>query len=190
MKRKLKMFATALIAVAAMAVVYTAGWYHAKTGRRTALVDEAQAAGGVVKDPRGAAPDRYAYYPGTEALAKNEVRVIACGTGMPDARRGQAAACFLFQRGRELHQHRPETAILHAQSGQKLGLLAARRGAREILGNLNRLRGVEGFPILLAKADSHRDLPAFQPDPHLQAHRDPPPPATFGFFVLHIAGIG
>jgi ribonuclease Z len=45
------------------------------------------------------APDRYVYYPGTEVLAKDEVRVIACGTGMPDARRDQAAACFLFEFG-------------------------------------------------------------------------------------------
>ena len=30
----------------------------------------AHAAGGVVKDPDGIAPDRYVYYPGTEALGK------------------------------------------------------------------------------------------------------------------------
>jgi len=57
------------------------------------------AAGGVVKGPNEVAPDRYVYYPGTEVLAKDEVRVIACGTGMPDARRGQASACFLFEFG-------------------------------------------------------------------------------------------
>jgi ribonuclease Z len=60
---------------------------------------DAFAAGGVVKGPNKIAPDRYVYYPGTEKLAKNEVRVIACGTGMPDARRGQASACFLFEFG-------------------------------------------------------------------------------------------
>ena len=59
----------------------------------------AYAAGGVVKGPNVVAPDRYVYYPGTEVLDKDEVRVIACGTGMPDARRGQAAACFLFEFG-------------------------------------------------------------------------------------------
>lgn len=57
------------------------------------------AAGGVVKGPNVIAPDRYVYYPGTEKLAKKEVRVIACGTGMPDQRRGQASACFLFEFG-------------------------------------------------------------------------------------------
>jgi ribonuclease Z len=59
----------------------------------------AHAAGGVVEGPNVVAPDRYVYYPGTEVLAKDEVRVIACGTGMPDARRDQAAACFLFEFG-------------------------------------------------------------------------------------------
>jgi len=59
----------------------------------------AHAAGGVVKGPNVVAPDRYVYYPGTEVLAKDEVRVVACGTGMPDQRRGQASACFLFEFG-------------------------------------------------------------------------------------------
>ena len=60
------------------------------------IVDRADAAGGTVKSPTGTAPDRYVYYPGTEELERGEVRVIACGTGMPDQRRGQASACFLF----------------------------------------------------------------------------------------------
>jgi ribonuclease Z len=59
----------------------------------------ALAAGGTVNDPAGVAPDRYVYYPGTEALAKDEIRVIACGTGMPAARRGQAATCYLVETG-------------------------------------------------------------------------------------------
>ena len=49
------------------------------------------AAGGTVKSPTGTAPDRYVYYPGTEELAKGEIRLIACGTGLPAARRDQAA---------------------------------------------------------------------------------------------------
>ena len=57
------------------------------------------AAGGVVKDPNAPAPDRYVYYPGTEALAKDEIRVTACGTGMPAARHAQAATCFLMEFG-------------------------------------------------------------------------------------------
>ena len=54
---------------------------------------------GVVPGPNAIAPDRYVYYPGTEVLAKDEVRVIACGTGMPDQRIAQASACFLFEFG-------------------------------------------------------------------------------------------
>jgi len=56
-------------------------------------------AGGVVKSPTGTAPDRYVYYPGTEALKQNEIRLIACGTGLPSARRDQAATCFLAELG-------------------------------------------------------------------------------------------
>ena len=44
----------------------------------TRSVNEADAAGGKVKSPTGAAPDRYVYYPGTEELQRNEIRVIAC----------------------------------------------------------------------------------------------------------------
>jgi len=57
------------------------------------------AAGGVVTDPTGVAPDRYVYYPGTEPLSKKEIRVTACGTGMPAARHAQAATCFLLEFG-------------------------------------------------------------------------------------------
>lgn len=44
-------------------------------------------------------PTRDVYYPGTEALAPEEMRVIACGTGMPLPRLKQAAACFLVELG-------------------------------------------------------------------------------------------
>jgi len=39
------------------------------------------------------------YYPGTEDLGPNEMRVTACGTGMPNARPKQAAACWLVELG-------------------------------------------------------------------------------------------
>ena len=56
-------------------------------------------AGGKVESPTGTAPDRYVYYPGTETLAKDEIRLIACGTGLPAARRDQAATCWLAELG-------------------------------------------------------------------------------------------
>jgi ribonuclease Z len=47
----------------------------------------------------GPYPNRDVYYPGTETLARDEMRVIACGTGMPQPRLAQAAACFLVELG-------------------------------------------------------------------------------------------
>jgi len=49
--------------------------------------------------PTGTVSDRDVYYPGTEALEPNEIRVTACGTGMPNARPKQAAACWLVELG-------------------------------------------------------------------------------------------
>jgi ribonuclease Z len=39
------------------------------------------------------------YYPGTEDLQPDEMRVVALGTGMPSARPKQAAACWLVELG-------------------------------------------------------------------------------------------
>ena len=66
-----------------------------------ALACSCFAAGGVVTGPNQIAPERYVYYPGTEVLAEDEVRVVATGTGMPDQRRGQASASFIFEFGNE-----------------------------------------------------------------------------------------
>ncbi len=63
-------------------------------GQTESLVAEAQAASPV--DPL---PDRDVYYPGTEKLDPDEMRVTACGTGMPNARPKQAAACWLVELG-------------------------------------------------------------------------------------------
>lgn len=49
--------------------------------------------------PTKALSDREVYYPGTEDLAPDEMRVTACGTGMPNARPKQAAACWLVELG-------------------------------------------------------------------------------------------
>ena len=50
-------------------------------------------------DPTGTVSNPYSYFPGTEELGPEEIRVVACGTGMPAARRGQAASCFLIELG-------------------------------------------------------------------------------------------
>ena len=57
-----------------------------------------------MKDVSAASPterlsDLDVYYPGTESLAPDEMRIVALGTGMPSPRPKQAAACFLVELG-------------------------------------------------------------------------------------------
>ena len=99
MKRKLTILAIGLVAVAALTAAYTAGWLNGRIGEDPALVKEAQAAGRAKASPVKAIQEREVYYPGTEDLAPDEMRVTACGTGMPNARPKQAAACFLVELG-------------------------------------------------------------------------------------------
>ncbi|MBE9564033.1 MAG: MBL fold metallo-hydrolase [Proteobacteria bacterium] len=66
----------------------------------TQIVPDAHAAKVSPKlSPVKALSERDVYYPGSEDLAADEMRVIACGTGMPNARPKQAAACFLVELG-------------------------------------------------------------------------------------------
>ena len=85
------------IAILALVIVaFVAGWI----AHRVNLIGQTEAADEPMKlSATKALDDRDVYYPGTEELAPDEMRVIACGTGMPDARRGQASACFLFEFG-------------------------------------------------------------------------------------------
>jgi len=52
-----------------------------------------------VISPTKALAERDIYYPGTEDLKPDEMRITALGTGMPSARPKQAAACFLVELG-------------------------------------------------------------------------------------------
>jgi ribonuclease Z len=52
-----------------------------------------------VRTPTGVIPQLDIYYPGAEALAPDEMRIVALGTGMPSARPKQAAACWLVELG-------------------------------------------------------------------------------------------
>ena len=61
-------------------------------------IDEAQAAQEPLISPTEAR-ERDFYSPNSETLAPDEMRVIACGTGMPTPRPAQAAACFLVELG-------------------------------------------------------------------------------------------
>ena len=49
--------------------------------------------------PVKAMPNRSAYFPGTEDLGPNEMRVISLGTAMPFQRPAQAAPAFLVELG-------------------------------------------------------------------------------------------
>ena len=50
-------------------------------------------------EPTKPYPSQSVYYPGAEALGKDEMRVIACGTGMPQPHLKQAGSCFLVELG-------------------------------------------------------------------------------------------
>ena len=59
---------------------------------REASPDDPAAKSAPAVSPVKARSDRDTYYPNTEDLAPNEMRLIACGTGMPTTRAFQAAA--------------------------------------------------------------------------------------------------
>jgi len=96
----------ALVAIAVLAsLAYYQGRIDQASGEDgSLLVGTASAAAQKPTPVKGssatrALPDRGAYFPGTEALSPDEMRIIACGTGMPNARPRQAAACFLVELG-------------------------------------------------------------------------------------------
>ena len=98
MKSRVFKVGLVLFVVFAVAAFYTSGSLDSMNGKTLLGPVEAQAAG-VVKTATGEAPDRYVYYPGTEELGKDEIRLISLGTGMPAARRSQAATCWLVELG-------------------------------------------------------------------------------------------
>ena len=99
MKRGSQVIAGLLGVAIVVTLTYVAGWLSGQAGQALNPASEAHAAGGKVTDPTGVAPDRYVYYPGTERLKEDEIRMFVCGSGMPAARLGQAATCFLVETG-------------------------------------------------------------------------------------------
>ena len=89
----------------ALVAVYFVGYEDGKLGEDNQLLAEAQAAeGSSATNDAGWSrtkpyPVQEVYYPGTEELGPDEIRVIACGSGMPMPRLKQAAACFLIELG-------------------------------------------------------------------------------------------
>jgi ribonuclease Z len=82
------------LAIALALVIVNREWLSAAPQASQPLLrPEAEAA--VVTKPG----QRTVYFPGTEELAQDEMRIVACGTGNPVPRLKQAAACFLVQLG-------------------------------------------------------------------------------------------
>ena len=80
--------------------IYMLGLHHGNTGKRLIIGKEAIAAQTKSSaSPIKAIQNRDVYYPGTEDLAPDEMRVVALGTGQPSVRPKQAASCFLVELG-------------------------------------------------------------------------------------------
>jgi ribonuclease Z len=92
--KNLMMFGGLLVIVLA---VYFYGWHRGDAGKQPDLTSAAHAGAPMVSPVKPRARDFYA--PNSEKLAPDEIRVIACGTGMPTPRPAQAAACFLMELG-------------------------------------------------------------------------------------------
>lgn len=73
-------------------------WGHSDGRQEKSLIGESHAAEQEEVSPT-LARERETYYPNSEDLKPDEMRVIACGTGMPTTRAAQAAACFLVELG-------------------------------------------------------------------------------------------
>ncbi len=81
-------------------MVYLWGNWDGRNGRESPLTKLSESHAGVSSvSPIKAQAERDVYYPGSEDIGPNEMRVVACGTGMPNSRPKQAAACFLVELG-------------------------------------------------------------------------------------------
>lgn len=87
----------ALIAGGLLALSLGFGWSMRGEMERRAFSQEASRTEGQLSGL--GLTERGLYVPGSEKLAPNEMRVVACGTGMPSARPKQAAACYLVELG-------------------------------------------------------------------------------------------
>ncbi len=81
------------------ALAYVQGYSDGDHGKPFSFISSALAAQKPKVTPTGTLHDPNIYFPGTEALAPDEMRLISCGTGMPTARESQAASCWLLELG-------------------------------------------------------------------------------------------
>jgi len=100
MSKKALVSSSVLLIAVTMVAVYLFGLHHGRTGEGITITKEAIAAQTKSSaSPVKALEERDVYYPGSEDLAPDEMRIVACGTGMPNARPKQAAACWLVELG-------------------------------------------------------------------------------------------
>ena len=79
--------------------VYQWGNSNGRAGQELQIVPNAFAAGDQPKSSPVMAHNRDFYAPNSEDIAPDEMRLIACGTGMPTSRPKQAASCWLLELG-------------------------------------------------------------------------------------------
>ena len=91
MRRKLEKWS--LVILVSLFVVVGVGYLASRLNNTTADAQDSPI------PAIGPVPNRSVYYPGSEKLEDDEMRIIACGTGMPNARPKQAAACWLVELG-------------------------------------------------------------------------------------------
>ncbi len=97
---KFLFLAMVAVVIVAVAGVYMKGRYDERAGKESPLMGQAvEANDKPTVSPTKARGDRGAYYPNTEDLAADEMRIISCGTGMPNQRPSQAASCWLVELG-------------------------------------------------------------------------------------------
>jgi ribonuclease Z len=94
---KVILLGVSVIVVAGL--LYLWGHSDARSGKAFGLPGVAVADEGSPKFSPVMARDRDFYTPNSEDLGPNEMRLIACGTGMPTARPKQAASCWLLELG-------------------------------------------------------------------------------------------
>jgi ribonuclease Z len=91
--------AISAVTLVAVAAAYLWGRADERAGEEMPMASVMSAATAQAVSPTGAIEDRDVYYPGTEALAPDEMRIVALGTGMPSLRPKQASACWLVELG-------------------------------------------------------------------------------------------
>ncbi len=99
MKRKANLIGVISLFMFAFATVYIFGLYGGRAGNESLFIKETVAAEKqpLISPVKARARDFYA--PNSEDLGPDEMRLIACGTGMPTARPKQAASCWLLELG-------------------------------------------------------------------------------------------